>query len=132
MAVYQHWHGFWLIMALPGVKWGSGCVGMQGLGEGVALPSMNNMVAGHVPAAAKARALGMCFTGFHSGKGLCCIDPQYDLQFCCFFATSGTPHFEEHQLVAKAATAPSALAWVCNQVGEGVCVIQLVQVDIFP
>ncbi len=39
----------------------------QGLGEGVALPSMNNLVARHVPAAAKARALGMCFTGFHSG-----------------------------------------------------------------
>jgi MFS family permease len=41
--------------------------GAQGLGEGVALPSMNNMVAAHVPPSAKARALGMSFTGFHTG-----------------------------------------------------------------
>jgi predicted MFS family arabinose efflux permease len=40
----------------------------QGLGEGVALPSMNNLVASHVPPSAKARALGMCFSGFHSGE----------------------------------------------------------------
>lgn len=39
----------------------------QGLGEGVALPSMSNMVAAHVPPSAKARALGMSFTGFHTG-----------------------------------------------------------------
>lgn len=43
---------------------------VQGLGEGVALPSMSNMVAAHVPPSAKARALGMSFTGFHTGK--CC------------------------------------------------------------
>jgi hypothetical protein len=28
---------------------------------------MSNMVAAHVPPAAKARALGMSFTGFHTG-----------------------------------------------------------------
>ncbi|KAF5829807.1 major facilitator superfamily domain-containing protein [Dunaliella salina] len=39
-----------------------------GLGEGVALPSMNNLVATYVPKEAKARALGMCFTGFHTGN----------------------------------------------------------------
>lgn len=39
----------------------------QGLGEGVALPSMSNLVANHVPPSAKARALGMSFTGFHTG-----------------------------------------------------------------
>jgi ACS family sodium-dependent inorganic phosphate cotransporter/ACS family sodium-dependent inorganic phosphate cotransporter-like MFS transporter 9 len=39
----------------------------QGLGEGVALPSMNNLVSAHVPPSAKARALGMSFTGFHTG-----------------------------------------------------------------
>jgi MFS family permease len=45
---------------------------LQGLGEGVALPSMSNMVAAHVPASAKARALGMSFTGFHTGKAVTC------------------------------------------------------------
>ncbi len=40
----------------------------QGLGEGVALPAMSNLVASHIPPAAKARALGMCFSGFHSGE----------------------------------------------------------------
>jgi hypothetical protein len=41
----------------------------QGLGEGVALPSMNNLVAAHIPPNAKSRALGMAFSGFHSGGG---------------------------------------------------------------
>lgn len=45
------------------------CCCPQGLGEGVALPSMSNMVAAHVPPSAKARALGMSFTGFHTGEG---------------------------------------------------------------
>jgi ACS family sodium-dependent inorganic phosphate cotransporter/ACS family sodium-dependent inorganic phosphate cotransporter-like MFS transporter 9 len=40
---------------------------LQGLGEGVALPSMNNLVATYIPKEAKARALGMCFSGFHTG-----------------------------------------------------------------
>ncbi|WIA32968.1 hypothetical protein OEZ86_006131 [Tetradesmus obliquus] len=52
-------------MTLPAVLLARMCVG---LGEGVALPSMSNMVAAHVPASAKARALGMSFTGFHSGN----------------------------------------------------------------
>jgi len=39
-----------------------------GLGEGVALPSMNNLVATYVPKEAKSRALGMCFSGFHTGN----------------------------------------------------------------
>lgn len=66
-------------LALPAVLLARMCVG---LGEGVALPSMNNMVAGHVPPAAKARALGMCFTGFHSGNlvGLI-LSPLILLQF---------------------------------------------------
>ncbi len=41
---------------------------MQGLGEGVALPTMNNLMANHIPREAKARALGMAFSGFHSGE----------------------------------------------------------------
>lgn len=40
---------------------------LQGLGEGVALPSMNNLIAAHVPKEAKARGLGMAFSGFHTG-----------------------------------------------------------------
>lgn len=40
----------------------------MGLGEGVALPAMNNMVASYIPRAAKARALGVSFTGFHLGS----------------------------------------------------------------
>ncbi|EFJ48511.1 hypothetical protein VOLCADRAFT_60348, partial [Volvox carteri f. nagariensis] len=41
---------------------------LTGFGEGVALPSMSNLVAAHVAAASKARALGFCFSGFHSGN----------------------------------------------------------------
>ncbi|KAG2442479.1 hypothetical protein HXX76_002565 [Chlamydomonas incerta] len=41
---------------------------LTGLGEGVALPSMSNLVASHIEPAAKARALGLCFSGFHSGN----------------------------------------------------------------
>lgn len=40
----------------------------QGLGEGVALPCMNNLIATHVPKSAKARGLGMAFSGFHCGE----------------------------------------------------------------
>eukprot|EP00775_Hariotina_reticulata_P012650 gene12650-12778_t len=47
---------------------GRAVIAAGGLGEGVALPSMSNMVAAHVPPAAKARALGMSFTGFHTGN----------------------------------------------------------------
>jgi len=39
-----------------------------GLGEGVALPSMNNLVANFIPKEAKAKGLGMCFSGFHTGN----------------------------------------------------------------
>ncbi|GBF90924.1 anion transporter, chloroplastic-like [Raphidocelis subcapitata] len=52
-------------LTVPAVLLARCCVG---LGEGVALPSMNNLVARHVPPSAKARALGMCFSGFHSGN----------------------------------------------------------------
>ncbi|KXZ57010.1 hypothetical protein GPECTOR_1g912 [Gonium pectorale] len=41
---------------------------LTGFGEGVALPSMSNLVANHIAPAAKARALGLCFSGFHSGN----------------------------------------------------------------
>ena len=38
-----------------------------GLGEGVALPTMNHLVAAHVPPASRATALGTAFSGFHCG-----------------------------------------------------------------
>ena len=40
---------------------------LVGLGEGVALPCMNNLVAVNIPPARRATALGTAFTGFHSG-----------------------------------------------------------------
>lgn len=46
--------------------------GMVGLGEGVALPAMNNLVANNVPPARRSTALGGCFTGFHTGQ----VKPQ--------------------------------------------------------
>ncbi|KAF8067233.1 PHT4 [Scenedesmus sp. PABB004] len=52
-------------LTLPAVLLARMCVG---LGEGVALPSMSSMVSRHVPPPAKARALGMAFSGFHSGN----------------------------------------------------------------
>lgn len=39
-----------------------------GLGEGVALPAMNSLVAAHAPRGSRATALGLCFGGFHSGN----------------------------------------------------------------
>ncbi|KAK9845874.1 hypothetical protein WJX81_004733 [Elliptochloris bilobata] len=39
-----------------------------GLGEGVALPTMNHLVAAHVPPASRATALGTAFSGFHCGN----------------------------------------------------------------
>ena len=42
--------------------------GMVGLGEGVALPAMNNLVANNVPLARRSTGLGGCFTGFHTGS----------------------------------------------------------------
>jgi len=39
-----------------------------GLGEGVALPAMNNMVAA-LPKLRRSTALGIAFTGFHCGAG---------------------------------------------------------------
>lgn len=41
---------------------------MVGLGEGVALPAMNNLVARYIHPSRKASALGACFSGFHSGN----------------------------------------------------------------
>ena len=38
-----------------------------GLGEGVALPSMNNLVA-TLPKSLQSTALGVAFTGFHCGE----------------------------------------------------------------
>ena len=38
-----------------------------GLGEGVALPSMNNLVAS-LPKSLRSTGLGVAFTGFHSGS----------------------------------------------------------------
>lgn len=39
-----------------------------GLGEGVALPAMNNLIATSVPAEGRATALGQVFSGFHTGN----------------------------------------------------------------
>lgn len=41
---------------------------LVGFGEGVALPSMNNLVATRIPGSQRATALGACFMGFHSGN----------------------------------------------------------------
>ncbi|KAG7667865.1 putative anion transporter 4, chloroplastic [Nannochloris sp. 'desiccata'] len=41
---------------------------LVGFGEGVALPSMNNLIATRIPPAQRATALGMCFMGFHTGN----------------------------------------------------------------
>lgn len=40
---------------------------IQGLGEGVVMPSMNSLVANAVPLNLKATALGLIFLGFNSG-----------------------------------------------------------------
>lgn len=41
---------------------------MVGLGEGVAMPSMSNLIATYIPKEAKARALGLSYSGFHGGN----------------------------------------------------------------
>lgn len=52
-------------LTLPAVMLARGLVG---LGEGVALPAMNNLVANNIPPSRRSTALGGCFTGFHSGN----------------------------------------------------------------
>ena len=47
--------------------------GMVGLGEGVALPAMNNLVANNVPLSRRSTALGGCFSGFHTGATPMCL-----------------------------------------------------------
>ena len=49
---------------VPAVLAARVCVG---LGEGAALPVMNNLVATNVPPQQRATALGTCFSGFHTG-----------------------------------------------------------------
>lgn len=44
------------------------CRAAVGLGEGVALPSMVNLVSRRVPPALRTTALGSAFTGFHAGS----------------------------------------------------------------
>jgi ACS family sodium-dependent inorganic phosphate cotransporter len=51
-------------LTVPAVLAARACVG---LGEGVALPTMNHLVAAHVPPGRRATALGTAFTGFHCG-----------------------------------------------------------------
>ena len=51
---------------VPAVLAARVCVG---LGEGAALPVMNNLVATNVPRQQRATALGTCFSGFHTGAG---------------------------------------------------------------
>lgn len=41
---------------------------MVGLGEGVAMPAMSNLIATFIPKEAKARALGLSYSGFHGGN----------------------------------------------------------------
>ena len=41
---------------------------LVGFGEGVALPSMNNLIATRIPASRRATALGGAFMGFHTGN----------------------------------------------------------------
>lgn len=41
---------------------------LVGFGEGVALPAMNSLFAKTIPGTKRATALGMAFTGFHSGN----------------------------------------------------------------
>lgn len=50
--------------------------GMVGLGEGVALPAMNNLVANNVPLSRRSTALGGCFSGFHTGATPMCMFGQ--------------------------------------------------------
>jgi len=40
---------------------------LVGMGEGVIMPGMNNLLATSVPPASRARAIGQVFTGFHGG-----------------------------------------------------------------
>ncbi len=54
-------------LTVPAVLAARACVG---LGEGVALPTMNHLVAAHVPPGRRATALGTAFTGFHCGAGI--------------------------------------------------------------
>ena len=46
--------------------------GLVGLAEGVALPSMSNLVATAIPKARRSSALGGSFSGFHSGQCISC------------------------------------------------------------
>ena len=55
-------------LTLPAVLAARVCVG---LGEGAALPVMNNLVATNIPAKRRATALGSCFSGFHTGLSVC-------------------------------------------------------------
>ena len=51
--------------ALPAVLLARAAVG---LGEGVVLPAMSNLMATRVPTSWRATALGIVYSGFHSGK----------------------------------------------------------------
>src|SRR6056297_3433145 len=46
---------------------------LVGLGEGVALPSANNLMARNISLAKRASAFGGMFTGFHSGNLVCLL-----------------------------------------------------------
>ena len=71
--------------------------GMVGLGEGVALPAMNNLVANNIPLARRSTALGGCFTGFHTGRS-----PKrsrcHDKEFC---STNIIPSLETFALLPE-------------------------------
>ncbi|GAX82958.1 hypothetical protein CEUSTIGMA_g10385.t1 [Chlamydomonas eustigma] len=55
---------------------------LVGLGEGVAMPSMNNLVAAHIPLKSRASALGLTYSGFHCGNLLgLLLSPILLLQF---------------------------------------------------
>ena len=69
----RHWlptsHGCAQVVAagwaLPAVLAARAAVG---LGEGVVLPSMSNLMATRVPTSWRATALGLVYAGFHSGE----------------------------------------------------------------
>lgn len=55
--------------ALPAVLLARAAVGF---GEGVVLPSMSNLMATRVPTSWRASALGLVYSGFHSGQSSSC------------------------------------------------------------
>ena len=88
-----------------------------GLGEGVALPTMNHLVAAHVPPASRATALGTAFSGFHCGAraGVGCRDP----------ASSPHPRTMTEPARARQLAGPGAVAGAAGRAGLALTVLHL-------